>query len=185
MAITTTNINTGGATVTVGGTVTDVGATGYYTGTTGGTNVGCTTGGVRVSYSFETQEIFCDQSLAAVESAITSETASVEFDMLETNAAHLQYALQQYTSASTATQNFVGVGGITTLTPIPLMLEIIDNDDSTKNTTWTFFKCINKSMEINFERENPTSVGCNFTVLADTDHASGHQLFDVIEDIVS
>lgn len=181
MTITTTNINTGGARVTVGGTARAANVDGYITGTTGGTDIGCTTGGVKISYSFETKDIFCDQSLAAVETSVVSETASVEFEMLETQAANLKYALQQQINATGTGKNYLGVGGVVTLTTIPLMIEVADNDNA-YDTTWTFFKCVNKSMSINFERDNPTTVACNFSVYADTSHASGHQLFDVVEE---
>jgi hypothetical protein len=180
MAINTNNINTGGAVVTVGGTVNAVDGDGFYIGTSGGTDVGCTTGGSRVSYSFETNDIFCDQTLAAVETAITSESATVEFSMLESDATNLQIAIQQYVSKSTASANKIGVGGITSITFVPVMLEVDDNDTGL-TTTWTFFKCVSQGLEINFERENPTAVDVSFKVYSDTSHASGHQMFDVNE----
>jgi len=183
MAITTTNINTKGATVTIGGTVNSVDVDGYYVGTTGGTDVGCTQGGVTVSYSFETKDIFCDQTLPAVESSIISETATINFEMLESDADNLQLAIQQceYTEDA-GVSNKIGIGGITAITYVPLMLEILDNDTS-YTTTWTFFRCLSGGMETNFERENPTAISVTFTAYADTSHASGHQLFSVSESL--
>ena len=182
MAITTTNINTKGATVTVGGNVNSVDGDGFYIGTTGGTDVGCTSGGVTVVYSFETRDIFCDQVTAPVETAVINETATVKFDMLESDADNLQIAIQQRSYTQDAgVANKIGVGGIESISFTPLMLEITDNDDTSLVTTWTFFKTISGGMETNFERENPTAVSVTFTAYADTTHASGHQLFSVNE----
>jgi len=178
--ITTTNINTGGATVTAGGTVEAVDVDGYYIGTTGGTDVGCTQGGVRISYSFETNDIFCDQVLAPVETAVVSESATVEFAMLESDSDNLQYAIQQYTSTAAVGANKIGVGGITTLAFVPIQLEITDNDGAFV-TTWTFFKCVSQGLELNFERDNPSVIDVSFKAYADSSHASGHQLFSVNE----
>jgi len=182
MSITVTNINTGGAVVTLGGTVNAVDVDGFYIGTSGGTDVGCTSGGVTVTYSFETRDIFCDQVTAPVETAITNETASIRFDMLESDADNLQLAIQQCTYTQDAgVANKIGVGGIITVNFTPLMLEITDNDDTSLKTTWTFFKTLSGGIETNFERENPTAVTVTFTAYADTTHASGHQLFSVNE----
>ena len=182
MAITTTNINTGGATVTIGGTVNSVDVDGFYIGTSGGTDVGCTNGGVTVVYSFETRDIYCDQVTAPVETAVINETATIKFDMLESDADNLAIAIQQGTSTTDAgVANKIGVGGLVTVNFTPLQLEITDNDDTSLITTWTFFKTITGGMETNFERDNPTGVTVTFTAYADTDHASGHQLFSVNE----
>ena len=183
MAITVTNINTGGADVTIGGTVNEADLDGYYIGTTDGTNVGCTTGGVKISYVYETQDIYCDQNLAPVETAITTESATIELEMLESNSENLRYALSQYTSEDDASDKKTGIGGVVTISYVPLMLEITDNDDTTKKTTWTFFKVIPESPELNFERENPTAISVTFKAFADTDHASGHQLFSIDEEL--
>jgi hypothetical protein len=185
MAITVTNINTAGAEVTLGGTVETVDVDGFYIGTTGGTNVGCTNGGVTVAYSFETKDIYCDQVTAPVETAIINETASIKFNMLESDADNLQIAIQQCVySQDVGVANKIGVGGIVTVNFTPLMLVIKDNDDQSLETTWTFFKTISKGIETNFERENPTGISVTFTAYADTSHASGHQLFDVNEALV-
>jgi len=182
MSITVTNINTGGADVTIGGTVNAVDVDGFYIGTISGTNVGCTNGGVTVAYSFETRDIFCDQITAPVETAIINETATIKFDMLESEADNLNIAIQQCTYTQDAgVANKIGVGGIITVNFTPLMLEITNNDDTSLKTTWTFFKTLTGGMETGFERENPTAVTVTFTAYADTDHASGHQLFSVNE----
>ncbi len=185
MAITTSNINTGGADVTVGGTVAIVDEDGYYVGTTGGTNIGCTTGGVKIAYSYDATDIFCDQTLAPIEAAITNETATVEFEMLETNSDNIRFAVGQFVSSDDADDNKTGIGGLTTLTYYPLMLEIADNDDGTqtRKTTWTFFRTRPQGLESAFERENPTTVKVTFQAYADTSHASGHQLFSINEDL--
>ncbi len=180
MAITTANINTGGAVVTIGGTVSTADVDGYYVGTTGGTDVGCTTGGVTVTYSFETSDIFCDQILAPVDVAITSENATIEFEMLESDASNLALAIQQCVTKNAAGANKIGIGGITNIAFVPLQLAITDNDTNFV-TTWTFFKCTSGGLETNFERENPTTVRVTFTAYADTTHASGHQLFSINE----
>ena len=181
MAITVTNINTAGAVVTLGGAVTAVDVDGYYIGTAGGTDVGCTSGGVTVSYSFETRDIYCDQITAPVETAVINETATIKFDMLESDADNLAIALQQCTTTTDAgVANKIGVGGLVSVNFTPLMLVIKDND-SALTTTWTFFKTISGGMETNFERDNPTALTVTFTAYADTTHASGHQLFSVNE----
>ena len=95
MAITVTNINTAGAVVTLGGTVNAVDVDGFYIGTADGTDVGCTEGGVTVVYSFETRDIFCDQVTAPVETAIINETATINFNMLDSEADNLAIAIQQ------------------------------------------------------------------------------------------
>jgi hypothetical protein len=184
MSITVTNINTAGAIVTLGGTVNAADVDGFYIGTSGGTDVGCTDGGVTVQYSFETKDIYCDQVTAPVETAIINETATIKFNMLESDADNLQLAIQQCTyhlDAGVAAK--VGVGGIVTVNFIPLQLQITKNDDQSLKTTWTFFKTISGGVETNFERDNPTSVKVTFTAYADTTHASGHQLFSVKEEL--
>ncbi len=182
MAITVTNINTAGAIVTLGGTVNSVDVDGFYIGTTSGVDVGCTEGGVTVVYSFETRDIFCDQVTAPVETAIINETATINFNMLESEADNLAIAIQQCTTTTDAgVANKIGVGGIIIINFTPLMLVIKDNDNAALETTWTFYKTLSGGMETNFERENPTGVTVTFTAYADTDHASGHQLFSVNE----
>jgi hypothetical protein len=188
MAIDTTNINTGGAVVTIGGVIpaaTNPDGDGFYWGTVSGTDIGCTTGGVTVSYTFEKQDIFCDQTLAAVESSIISEAAEISLNMLETDAANLQLAIQQAVRTTNAgTDDKVGVGGVTTITYVPLKLEITDNDTA-KLITWTFFRVLSNGIEINFERENPTQINVTFTAYADASHAVGHQLFSVHYDLTT
>jgi hypothetical protein len=184
MPIDVSKINTGGAVVTIGGSIlNNPDADGYYWGTVSGLDVGCTTGGVTVSYSFEKQDIFCDQTLAAVESSIISEKAEVKMSMLETDAAKLRYAIQQCTYMTTAgVASKIGVGGVTALAFVPLKLEITENDTSNL-ITWTFYKVLTGGIEINFERDNPTKCDVTFTAYADTTHAAGHQLFSVHEDL--
>lgn len=186
MSIDTTNINTGGAVVTVGGvavSATSPDSDGYYWGTVSGTDVGCTAGGVKVAYSFEKNDIYCDQSLAAVESAIISETATIEFSMLETDAANLDLAMQQSTYTTNAGVDAkVGVGGLTTITYVVLKLEITDNDTSNL-ITWTFHKVMSGGIAINFERDAATQADVTFTAFAQTSYTAGHQLFSVHEDL--
>jgi hypothetical protein len=186
MAISTTNINTGGAVVTIGGVIpaaTNPDADGYYWGTVSGIDVGCTTGGVTVTYNFEKNDIFCDQTLAAVESSITSESAEISLNMLETDAENLKLAIQQCVSTSDASEYKVGVGGVNTITYVPLKLEVTDNDTGLL-TTWTFYRVLSNGIEINFERENPSQITVTFMAYADTSHAVGHQLFSVHEALV-
>ena len=175
MAVTTANIKTGGAVVYVGGTVSAVDVDGFYIGTTAGTDIGCTTGGVSVAYTFETSDIFCDQLLSPVDVAITGESATIEFEMLETDLDNLEIALSQVVSDT----GKVGVGGMKTLTFVPVMLKVSDNKDATKETTWTFYRCKPGGFSTSFSRENPTSVKVSFAAYADTTHASGHQLFSI------
>jgi len=183
MAISIENINTAGAVVTVGGTVNAADSDGYYWGTTGGTDVGCTTDGVSVTYSFDKTDIFCDQTLAAVDSSVTGENCEVKFSLLETDATKLKVALQncEYTE-NVGVDRKIGIGGKRSFTFIPLMLEVADNDTGLL-TTWTFYKVLSSSFEIKFERENPSKVAVTFTAYAETSHAVGHQLFSIHEDI--
>jgi len=178
MAITTANINTGGATVYIGGTVNTIDGDGYYVGTTSGDDVGCTSGGVSINYTFETSDIFCDQVLAPVDVAITGESATIEFEMLETSAQNLAYALSQCVTHTDASDEKIGVGGLRSLTFVPLMLTIPDTQTNYL-TTWTFYRCKAGGFTTSFNRDNPTTVKCTFTAYADTTHASGHQLFSV------
>jgi len=187
MSINTDSINTKGAVVTVGGVIpvaTRPDADGYYWGTVSGTDVGCTVGGVKVKYSFEKQDIFCDQTLAAVKSAIISETAEVSFSMLETDVEKLQHALQlcEYLE-NVGVERKIGVGGLTTITYVPLKLEVAD-DATGLITTWTFFKVLSGGIDINFDRANPTQADVTFTAYADTTHAAGQQLFSIHEALV-
>jgi hypothetical protein len=181
VAITVTNINTGGAQVIIGGVVNAADGDGFYIGlASGGNNIGATTGGVTITYTVDITEIFADQTLPPVDVALTSETATIEFDMLESNVPHIKEAVTQNTYDSSASANKLAAGGITTVNFVPLVLEITDNDTGLL-TTWTFFKTLPGGFESNFERENPTTVGVTFTAYADTTHASGHQLFSVNE----
>ncbi len=186
MAIDITRINTAGAAVTIGGVIPiaqNPDSDGYYWGTVSGTDVGCTQGGITVSYSFEKTDIFCDQTLPAVETSITSETAEVSINMLESDAINMNLAIQQTVYIENASvDRKIGVGGLTTITFVPLKLEIVDNDTSNL-TTWTFFKVLSNGIEMNFERENPSQITVTFTAYADTTHAAGHQLFSIHEDI--
>lgn len=185
MGITTTNINTKGAVVTIGGTVSAADGDGYYWNTVSGVDIGCTKDGVKVQYNFEKTDIFCDQTLAAVSSSITSETATITFSMLESNVEKLQYAIQQCVFASDASEAKVGVGGVTAITFVPLKLEIPDADTGYL-TTWTFYKVLSAGIdEINFERATPTQVNVTFTAYADTTHAAGHQLFSVHQSLTA
>jgi hypothetical protein len=180
MAISSTNINTGGAVVYVGGTVSSSANTdGYYDMQVSGTDVGCTQGGVTVTYSMETSDIFCDQTTAPVKSSVTGETATVEFEMLESEAENIKLIMgSMATSEDGSSTYWVGVGGITTLSYVPVQLKVTDNDTSYL-TYWTFFKCLAGGFEINFERENPTAVSVTMTAYADTTHSSGKQLFQI------
>ena len=181
MAITATNINVKGATVRVGGTViTDTGNVDWYDVSPQGTDVGCTTGGVTVTYSLDTSDIFCDQATPPVDVAITGETATVEFSMLESTAENMKLVLGDFASSEdeAGVAYWLGVGGVNTISYIALELEISDNDTGYL-TTWTFFRCVSGGIDANFERENPTAFGVTFTAYADTDHSSGKQLFQV------
>jgi len=181
MAITATNINVKGATVRVGGTViTDPSSAAWFDVSPAGTDVGCTTGGVTVTYSLETSDIFCDQSTPPVDAAVTGETATVEFSMLESTAENLKLVLGDFASSEdeAGVAYWLGVGGISTISYLALELETSDNDTGYLNT-WTFFRCLSGGIEANFERENPTAFGVTFTAYADTDHSSGKQLFQV------
>jgi hypothetical protein len=185
MGIDVSAINTAGAVVTVGGVIpaaTNPDADGFYWGSVSGTDIGCTTGGVTVSYSYEKNDIFCDQTLAAVDTAVSSETAEVSLTMLESDVEKLQYAIANSIYEADASEAKLAVGGVTALTFVLLKLEIADNDTS-KLITWTFFKVLSNSIEINYERENPTGVQVTFTAYADTSHAVGHQLFSVHQDL--
>lgn len=186
MAITTSNINTKGAVVTIGGNPhpsTSPDGDGFYWGTISGTDVGCTTGGVTVSYSYEKNDIFCDQSTAAVSSSITSEAAEVSLNMLESDAEKLQYAIQQCLyQENIGVERKIAVGGVVAITYVPLKLEIADNETGNLRT-WTFHRVLANGIEINFERDNPTQVTVTFTAYADTSKAAGHQLFSIHEDI--
>lgn len=184
MSIDITNINTGGAVVTIGGSIQhNPDADGYYWGTVSGIDVGCTAGGVQVAYNFDKNDIFCDQTLAAVDSSIVKETAEVTLSMLETDAAHLKDAIQQCVyKLNAGTEEKIGVGGIVTITYVPLKLEIVDAD--TLNLfTWTFYKVLTNGIDINFDRDKPSECKVKFTAYADTTHAVGHQLFSVHQDI--
>ena len=180
MSVNANNINTGGAVVKVGGRVNaSPNADGFYDMDVLGTDVGCTQGGVTVTYTLETSDIFCDQVTAPVDVAITGETATVEFSMLESTAENMKLTLSGHaTSKSGASAFYVGVGGVAQIGFEPLQLIITDNDTGYL-TTCTFFKCIAGGINANFERENPTAFGVTLTAYADTDHASGKQLFQV------
>ena len=181
MAITTTNINTGGAVVKVSGTVASDPVDTSWWDVSGGTDIGCTTGGVSVTYTIETSDIYCDQVTAPVETAITGETATVEFDMLESNAQNIGIVLGNQASEEDATDAYyVGVGGSTSITFMPLELLITDNDTGYL-TKWLFFRTVAGGIEASFERETPTAVGVTFTAYADADHASGRQLFQIAQ----
>jgi hypothetical protein len=59
VAITVTNINTGGAQVIIGGVVNAADGDGFYIGlASGGNNIGATTGGVTITYTVDITEIF-------------------------------------------------------------------------------------------------------------------------------
>lgn len=186
MAIDATRINTAGAVVTIGGVIpaaTNPDADGYYWGTVSGIEVGCTQGGITVSYSYEKQDIFCDQTLPAVETSVTSEAAEVSMNMLESDAVNLNLAIQQCSYIENAgVERKIAVGGLRSITYVPMKLEIAENDTANL-ITWTFFKVLSNGIEINFERENPTQITVTFTAYADTTHAAGHQLFSIHEDI--
>ena len=182
MSVNVDSINTKGAVVTIGGSVlNNPDADGYYWGTISGTDIGCTTGGVKVNYSYEKQDIYCDQSLAAVKSSIISESAEIQISMLETDVEKLQYALQlcEYLE-NVGVERKIGVGGLTAITYVPLKLEVAD-DETGLITTWTFFRVLSNGIEINFERDNPTQANVTFTAYADTTHAEGQQLFSIRE----
>lgn len=182
MAITSTNINTGGATVYVGGTVSgSTNADGYYDMQTDGTDVGCTQGGVTVSYSLETSDIFCDQVLTPVDVAVTGETATVEFEMLETNAENIGLVMGSNASSEDGTSAYyVGFGGSSTVSFQPAQLKITDNDTGYL-TYWTFFRTMSGGFDIGFERENPSALSVTLTAYGDTDHTSGKELFQIEE----
>lgn len=181
MSVTATNINVGGATVRLGGTeIADGGNADWFDISPAGTDVGCTTGGVSVTYSLETSDIFCDQLTAPVDVAITGETATVEFSMLESTAENMKLVLGDFASSQdeAGVAYWLGIGGINTISFQPLELEISDNDSGFL-TTWTFFRCVAGGLEASFERENPTAFGVTFTAYAQTTHSSGKQLFQV------
>ena len=181
MSINVSNINVGGAVVRVGGTViADAGNAAWFDVSPQGTDVGCTDGGVTVTYSIDTSDIFCDQLKIPVDVAITGETASVEFSMLESTAENLKLVLQDFASSEdeVGVAYWVGVGGISTIQYQPLELQITDTDTGYL-TTWTFFRTVIQGIDTNFERENPTAFGVTFAAYADPSHSSGKQLFQV------
>lgn len=183
MAITSANINTGGATVFLGGTVSSsANGDGFYDMQSSGTDVGCTTGGVTFTYTRETSDIFCDQVTSPVSVSLTGETATIEFDALESTAENIELLMDSNMLESTdgTSAYYVAIGGKTTVTFQPLQLRIADNDTG-YYTYYTFFKTIAGGFETNFERENPTSLGVTFTAYADTTHDAGKQLFQIAQ----
>lgn len=183
MAITSSNINTGGATVFLGGTVSSsTNSDGFYDMQTSGTDVGCTTGGVTFTYTRETSDIFCDQITSPVSVSLTGETASIEFDALESTAENIELLMDTNMLESTDGTDayYVSIGGKSTVTFQPLQLRISDNDTG-YYTYYTFFKTISGGFETSFERENPTNLGLSFTAYADTSHAEGKQLFQITQ----
>lgn len=186
MAIETKNINTGGARVSIG-LPTDLNApsNGHVSGLETSTDLGATTGGVKIAYTYETQDIFCDQFLSPIETAVISESATIEFEMLESASANLRYALDLYEAYDTVTEKITSVGGKTTITYFSLVLEIADNDDNAKDTTWTFFKVRSQGIETNFERDKATTVKVTFIAYADTTYTSGFQLFSIKEELTA
>jgi hypothetical protein len=181
MAITTANIQTGGAVVLVGGTVSSsANVDGFYDMSASGTDVGCTTGGVTLTYTRDTGDIFCDQVTSPVSVSLNQETATVEFDALESTAQNIERLMNaaMVTSTDGTGSYWVGVGGNNTISFQPAQLKITDNDTSYL-TYYTFFKTVAGGFEANFERENPTAIGVTLTAYADTSHATGKQLFEI------
>jgi len=178
MAVTANNVNTGGAVVKVGGRVnSSANADGFYDMDVLGTDVGCTQGGVTVTYTIDTSDIFCDQVTAPIKTSITGETATVEFSALESTAQNIALLLSGHASSKDAASAFyTGVGGVNSFAIEPLQLITTDNDTGYLKT-WTFYKCHPGGIKANFERDNPTAFGVTFTAYADTAHASGKQLF--------
>jgi len=133
-----------------------------------------------LKYPLETSDIFCDQSTPPVSAAVTGETATVEFSMLESTAENMKLVLGNFAESEDedGVAYWLSVGGVTTIAYLPLELEVIDNDTAYL-TTWTFFRCLAGGIDANFERENPTAFGVTFTAYADTNHSSGKQLFQV------
>lgn len=186
MSIDVQNINTSGAVVTIGGVIPfdqNPDADDVYWGSVSGVEVGCTTGGVQVSYKVDRQDIFCDQTLPPVDASITGETCEITFNMLETDAAHLKLALSQGSYVTnTNVDAKISVGGNKIVNFVLLKLEVPDNDTGNL-TTWTFFRVYSESMQINFDRDKPSQVQVKFTAYADTSHPEGKQLFSVHEDL--
>jgi hypothetical protein len=183
--IDTDNINVAGGVITVGGVILHApDANGVYWGTVSGVEVGCTTGGQNVAYSYDKTDIFCDQTSAAVDTSITKETVTVKFNMLESDAQHLQHAIQnaEYLESVGASRD-ISVGGKTAITYVPVKIEVPDQDTGLI-TTWTFFKCATSGFEINFERDNPSEVKVTFEAYAETAYPTGHQLFSIHEALV-
>ena len=186
MSINTENINTGGARVSIGSTGNlNAAVNGHVSGLSSSTDLGATTGGVKISYTYETQDIFCDQHLAPIESAVISESATIEFEMLESDSANLRYAMDLYESSDSSDALVTSVGGKTTITYYALVLEIADNDNTDRDVTWTFFKVRSKGIETNYEREKATTVKVTFIAYADTTYNSGYQLFSIKEELTT
>jgi hypothetical protein len=184
MAIDTTAINTKGAVITIGGVAvaaTSPDGDGIYWGTVSGIDLGCTQGGINVSYNYEKRDIYCDQTLSAVKASVIEEKVDVSVNMLETDAAKLQYAIANETYVEdVGVARKIGIGGSTALTYVPLKLEVAD-ETSGLLTTWTFHKVLPGSIELNFERDNPTVCRVTFTAYAQTSYSSGHQLSSIHE----
>jgi len=181
MAITTTNIQTGGAVVLVGGTVSSsTNADGFYNMSANGTDVGCTTGGVTLTYTRDTGDIFCDQVTSPVSTSLNQETATIEFDALESTAQNIELLMNtnMVTSTDGTSSYWVGIGGNNIVAFQPAQLKITDNNTSYL-TYYTFFKTLAGGFTENFERENPSTLGITLTAYADTTHATGKQLFEI------
>ena len=186
MAINVENINTGGARVSIGLPASLNAPDGnHISGLSTSTDLGATSGGVKISYTYETLDIFCDQHLAPIESAVISEQATIEFEMLESDSANLRYALNLYESTDDADSMITSVGGKTAITYYALVLEIADNDHNDRDVTWTFFKVRAHGVETNYEREKATTVKVTFTAYADTSYTSGYQLFSIKEELIA
>jgi len=186
MAINTENINTGGARVSIGArTNLNVAENSHVSGLTSSTDLGATTGGVKITYTYETQDIFCDQHLAPIETAVISESATIEFEMLETDSENLRYIIDLYQSYDSSNAKLTSVGGQTSITYYALVLEIADNDNNDRDVTWTFFKVRSQGIETNYERENPTTAKVTFIAYADTSYSSGYQLFSIKEELIA
>lgn len=183
MAITSANINTGGAVVLLGGTVSaGQNVDGFYVMSVAGTDVGCTTGGVTLTYTRETSDIFCDQVTSPVSVSLTGETATIEFTALESTAQNIELLMgaDMVESHDGTGAYYVATGGNAIIEFQTLQLKITDNGTGFF-TYYTFFKTIAGGFSTSFERENPSSLGVTFTAYADTTRAAGKQLFQIAQ----
>lgn len=154
--------------------------------TSGGQYIGSTLSAATLTYNAKYLMIEIEQAYSAVDAALESEDASLEFEMGETSADLMKTVLGQVTettnSGASPTNKLITAGGLNVVTPQVACMISPKRDGSGNYYITTLYKVIGaESFAMAMDKKKPSGYKIKLAALADITRPVGDQLFQQVE----